>query len=56
MKMDKADYIRIAPKRGRLPRRYEIIDNRTAAQRWRVVCYLCLAAASLAGIVYLVLR
>ena len=54
--MDKADYIRIAPKRGRLPRRYEVIDERTPAQRWRVICYLCLACAGITGLIYLVIK
>ena len=54
--MDRSERIYIAPKRGRLPRRYEVIDNRTPAQRWRVVCYLCLIGAALTGAVYLVIR
>jgi len=54
--MDKADYIRIAPKRGRLPRRYEVIDQRTPAQRWRVIAYLLAIAAAITGAIYLVIR
>ena len=54
--MDKADRIYIAPKRGRLPRRYEVIDDRTPAQRWRVVCYLCLAMATITGLIWMGLR
>ena len=54
--MDEGLPIRIAPKRGRLPRRYEVIDNRTPAQRWRVVCYACLVCAALTGAIYLVIR
>ena len=54
--MDEGLPIRIAPKRGRLPRRYEVIDNRTTAQRWRVIAYLLAVAAAITGAIYLVIR
>jgi len=54
--MEKSERIYIAPKRGRLPRRYEVTDNRTTAQRWRVICYLCLACAGITGLIYLVIK
>ncbi|HXI41779.1 MAG TPA: hypothetical protein VNH83_17475 [Bryobacteraceae bacterium] len=54
--MEKSERIYIAPKRGRLPRRYEVIDERTPAQRWRVVCYACLVCAALTGAIYLVIK
>ena len=49
--MDRSERIYIAPKRGRLPRRYEVIDNRTQAQRWRVIAWLLLVGALVTGMI-----
>ena len=54
--MEKSERIYIAPKRGRLPRRYEVIDQRTPAQRWRVIAYLLAVAAAITGAIWLVIR
>ena len=49
--MDEGLPIRIAPKRGRLPRKYEVIDNRTLAQKLRVIAWLLLTGAVVTGLI-----
>jgi hypothetical protein len=54
--MDKGLPIRIEPVRGRLPRRYLVIDERTPAQKWRQVGWIFLACALASGLIWLRLR
>ena len=49
---DKGLPIRIAPVRGRLPRRYQVVDEPTRRQKWRWRGLLCLACAAFWGGVY----
>jgi hypothetical protein len=53
--MNPNERIYIAPKRGRLPRRYEVIDHRTPKEKWREVFWLCLACAAITGTLWWVL-
>lgn len=55
--MEAKERIWIAPKRGRLPRRYEVSDTRTFQQKLRVLSlWLLLGVAFWAGVIYLALR
>lgn len=55
--MEKHEHIWIAPKRGRLPRRYEVSDTRTFQQKLRILAlWLFLGALFWAGVIYLAVK
>jgi hypothetical protein len=53
--MQPSERIHIQPKRGHLPRRYEVIDQRTPKAKSREVFWLCLTCAAITGTLWWVL-
>lgn len=55
--MEAKDRIFIAPKRGRIPRRYEVTDERTSQQKLRVLAaWLLVGALFWAGVYFVATR
>jgi hypothetical protein len=56
--MDSKDRIYVAPKRGRLPRRYEFADRGplTVKQQLRLAAVLLALCAGMSWLIYLVLK